>query len=438
MIPAISPVVPPLLAAALLVVVPGRLAAWVSVAGAGLALLAACLLAAAPPAPDGWLVPDRLALHLVLLVAFIGLTAAVAASGRPAPGERRSGRGAVLYQALLGCLLLALLADDVALSWLAAEAAVIVGALGIGHRGAGHRMLLVCGLGLALACLGTVLLCLAAQPALGPGPAVRWSALLHAAGRCDGAMLSLAFVFLLIGYGTLAALVPLHGWLGDAQAEAPMPIAVLSGGLPVVGLAAILRLRGVVAADPQAMAPGPAILALGLASLLLAAGAVWRLREPRRLLAATTIGQGGVVAFAFGLGGPAAVFAGLLHLTVLTLLRAALLPCLDRAAFGVTIAAGLLALAGLPPFGMFASSFLIGVQTVRLVPALMLPLGGGLVLLAWVLLRRLGVRGSGPALPLTTLLPAWAALLLAGMLGLAMPQAVFAWFAAAAAGVTTP
>ena len=58
-------------------------------------------------------------------------------------------------------------------------------------------------------------------------------------------MLSLAFVFLLVGYGTKVGLVPLHNWLPDAHAEGPTPVsAVLSGLLLNVALYARGALQG--------------------------------------------------------------------------------------------------------------------------------------------------------------------------------------------------
>ena len=99
-------------------------------------------------------------------------------------------------------------------------------------------------LGIALALFGTILIYLAAQPVMGQGlPAMAWDRLLAHAGQFDPALLNLAFVFLLLGYGTKAGLVPLHAWLPDAHAEGPTPIsAVLSGLLLNVALYAVCLL----------------------------------------------------------------------------------------------------------------------------------------------------------------------------------------------------
>ena len=254
-------------------------------------------------------------------------------------------------------------------------------------------------------------------------------------------MLSVGFVLLLAGYGTPAALVPLHTWLPEAEAALPAPLAGLLGGaMTNAALVAILRARGVLAANYAAMPPGPPLMALGLLSLLLAAFALWRQREGSRALAFVSIGQSGVAAFAFGLGGAAASFAGLLHLTLHTLAKSAAVQSLgtETPARRLTLAAGLVALAGLPPFGLFVSLFMIADETARRLPWLLAPLGLGLAVAAWALAVRLAALpaattpGRGPAAAWLPLLPAWLMLGLVALLGFAMPGPVVAWFAAAA------
>jgi len=98
-----------------------------------------------------------------------------------------------------------------------------------------------------------------------------WTVLVEKSAAFDPALLNLAFVFLLIGYGTKAGLAPLHAWLPDAHAEGPTPIsAVLSGLLLNVALFAILRFKMVMAGNAGALAPGYLMAAFGLLSLLFA------------------------------------------------------------------------------------------------------------------------------------------------------------------------
>jgi hydrogenase-4 component F len=216
-----------------------------------------------------------------------------------------------------------------------------------------------------------------------------------------------------------------------------------------VALVLLLRLRGVLdgnaAAGGSAMRPGPLLIAFGLISLLVAAFSLWRRRDTKRFFALSTIGQNGVAAYAFGLGGTAATFAGLLHLTVHTLARTAVFPCIGHRArhraLALTLAAGMIAAAGLPPFGVFSSTFLVISQTLSHAPLLVLPLALGLVVGGWALIARLQALCFGPprdqtAAPgMLALAPSWLHLGVSVMLGLAMPAAVFGWMWRIAAGV---
>jgi hydrogenase-4 component F len=459
----------PLLAAAVLAFVRSvRLGAWLVIAASTAAFALACLLPCEQHAGSLLLI-DKLSAYMAILTAFVGMTtawfsrgtiAAEAATGRL--GGWRGRHYHALYMAFLGFMLLALLSNNLGVTWVAVEAATIASVLVVSLPRtaeaveAAWKFFILCGVGIALALFGTIVLYLAALPVLGPGlPAMSWDALGRAAPRAHGTLLNLAFVFLLIGYGTKAALAPLHAWMPDAHAEGPTPVsAVLSGSMLNVALVVILRLRSLLAANAEAIAPGPPIMALGLASLLLAAFSLWRRRDVKRFFAFSTIEQSGIAAFAFGLGGPGAVFAGLLHMTLHTLTKAAVFQCVGRAAqlkggqkftdiggllsghraLGLTLAAGIAGVAGLSPLGVFSSEFLIVAETVRRQPLLALPLGLGLVVGAWALAARLIALCLGPAtpdrgttFPATVLVPAWLHLALVLLLGLAMPASVAAW-----------
>lgn len=474
----------PMASAGVLAALPSRaLAARLNIGAAALTLLAALALLGGPP-PGAWLLADPLAVHLALLTAFVGLTSAwmsdryiavEAASGRLQPAALRLYHA--MFQAFLGCMLLALLSDNTGVTWVAMEGATLAGVLVVGLPRtaeaieASWKFFILCGVAIALALFGTVVLYLAMAPVLGDGwPAMRWSALAEAAPRCNGALLNLGFVFLLIGYGTKAGLAPLNAWMPDAHAEGPTPVsAVLAGSILNVALFVILRLRGVMAANAAAgggaIDPGPPLMALGLLSVLLAAFSLWRRRDIKRFFAFSTIEQSGVAAFAFGLGGPAAIFAGVLHLTVHTLAKAAVFQCVGFAAqrkggqrfaqiggllhghraLGLTLGAAVLAVAGLPPFGLFSSEFLILSRTVAERPALALPLAIGLLVGGWALVARVqalclgpatpdadaaatpGASTAGAALGAAALWPAWVHLALVLVLGLAMPGAVLDW-----------
>jgi hydrogenase-4 component F len=471
--PGLVVMVPLATAAGLGFVTDARHGAWINAGAATLAFLLACALPW-EPTKGPLLLVEPLAAHMAILTAFVGMTTAwfsrdyiavEAAAGRLDPARLRDYHA--LFQAYLGFMLLALLSNNVPATWGSIEAATIASVLVVGLPRtraaveASWKQFLLCGVGISMAFFGTTLLYLAAVPALGSGlPAMSWSQLPTVAPAFHPAMLNLAFVFMLLGYGTKAGLVPLHAWMPDAHAEGPTPVsAVLSGSILNVALFVILRLRALLDANTGAIAPGPPIMALGLASVLLASFSLWPRRDVKRFFAFSTIEQSGLAAFAFGLGGTAAIFAGLLHLTLHTLTKAAIFQCVGKAVqlkggqnftdiggllvrnrvLGLTLAAGIVAVAGLPPFGLFASEFLVLLATVRSLPWLVAPLALGLVVGGWALAMRLISLCLGPPTPdrgpepvLAALVPAWVHLALVLVLGLAMPATLAAWFTAIA------
>ena len=129
----------------------------------------------------------------------------------------------------------------------------------------------------------------------------------------------------MLGYGTKVGLAPLHAWLPDAHAEGPTPIsAVLSGLLLNVALYAVLRFKLLLDANANAIAPGPLMATLGIVSLIFAAFMLYRRRDIKRLFAFSSIEHMGIIVFAFGIGGPLANFAGLLHMTMHSLTKSAI------------------------------------------------------------------------------------------------------------------
>src|SRR5262249_49415189 len=155
--------------------------------------------------------------------------------------------------------------------------------------------------------------------------AMAWTLLMERAAGFDPALMNVAFVFLLLGYGTKVGLAPVHAWLPDAHAEGPTPIsAVLSGLLLNVALHAVLRFKMLLATNTLALTPGPLMVVMGLVSLLFAAFMLYRRRDIKRMFAYSSIEHMGIITFAFGMGGPLANFAGLLHMTMHSLAKSAI------------------------------------------------------------------------------------------------------------------
>ena len=263
----------PAAAAALLALLPGYwLSARLNVLASLATLLAALSLLVDRPQPGSYLFVDDLNIVFVVLSTFVGFTSsAFSASyigheleiGRLTPRYLRFYHA--MYQTLMFAMNLGLVANNIGLMWVAIELATLTTVLMVGvyrtHEAleAAWKYFILGSVGIALALFGTILVYMAARPVLGEGQdAMVWTALIAKAGAFSPEILNVAFVFLMLGYGTKVGLAPLHAWLPDAHAEGPTPIsAVLSGLLLNVALYAVLRFKMLLAANPAPSRPGP-------------------------------------------------------------------------------------------------------------------------------------------------------------------------------------
>lgn len=460
----------PVAAAALLALLPGyRLTARLNVVASLLTLLAALsLLATARPTPGLYLLVDDLNIVFIVLNAFVGFTTSIFSAsyiaheletGRLTPANLRFYHA--MYQIMMFGMNLAFVSNNIGLMWVAVELATLTTVLMVGiyrtHEAleAAWKYFILGSVGIAFALFGTILVYMAAQPVVGEGyDAMVWTLLITHAAAFDPALLNVAFVFLLLGYGTKVGLAPLHAWLPDAHAEGPTPIsAVLSGLLLNVALYAVLRFKILLAASPEAIAPGPLMMTMGLISLVFAAFMLYRRRDIKRLFAYSSIEHMGIIVFAFGLGGPIANFAGLLHMVMHSLTKSAIFFAVGHIAqikgtqrlssirgltethpgLGWGLVIGVVAIAGLPPLGIFMSEFLVVSSTFARQPLLALPLVFGLLIAFGALLLRLtGVafgqpRGStAPAE--ASYIPMYSHLALVLGAGIYLPPPLVAWF----------
>jgi hydrogenase-4 component F len=459
----------PLLAAAILALTPSyRLSAAVNALASCLTLVAAASLFFHRPAGGFYLQIDDLSVVFIVLNTFVGFTTSVFSAtyiahevdiGRLTPARLRFYHA--MYQVLMFAMNLALAANNIGLMWVAIELATLTTVLMVAvyrtHEAieAAWKYFILGSVGIALALFGTILVYVAATPVVGQGlQGMVWTALLTHAAKFDPALLNVAFVFLLLGYGTKVGLVPLHAWLPDAHAEGPTPIsAVLSGLLLNVALYAVLRFKMLLAANPAALAPGPLMVTLGLVSLVFAAFMLYRRRDIKRLFAYSSIEHMGIIVFAFGMGGPLANFAGLLHMTMHSLTKSAIFYSVGHIAqvkgsqqiadirgltvthpvLGWTLVAGVMAIAGLPPFGIFTSEFLVISSTFARQPLLAIPLVFGIILAFGALLTKLQGMAFGEPTPGTapahaSYLPMFAHFALVLTAGLYFPPLITTWF----------
>src|SRR6476619_857832 len=246
-------------AAMLLAAMPGyRLTARINLLAALATLVVALSLFFDRPPQGPYFHVDDLNNVFIVLTTFVGFTTSVFSAsyigheleiGRLNPRVLRFYHA--MYQVLMFAMNLALITNNIGVMWVAIELATLTTVLMVGiyrtHEAleAAWKYFILGSVGIALALFGTILVYMAARPVTGEGlDAMVWTVLLERAGSFDPALLNVAFVFLLLGYGTKVGLAPLHAWLPDAHAEGPTPIsAVLSGLLLNVALYALLRFK---------------------------------------------------------------------------------------------------------------------------------------------------------------------------------------------------
>ena len=460
----------PAVAAALLALLPGyKLTSRLNVVASLLTLGAALsLFILGRPEPGPYLLIDDLNIVFIVLNCFVGFTTSVFSASYIAH-ELESGKLTpvylrfyhAMYQMMMFGMNLAFVSNNIGLMWVAVELATLTTVLMVGiYRTpaaleAAWKYFILGSVGIALALFGTILVYMAAQPLLGDGTdAMVWTVLLANVEGFDPALLNVAFIFLLLGYGTKVGLAPLHAWLPDAHAEGPTPIsAVLSGLLLNVALYALLRFKMLIAASPVALDPGPLLVTMGLVSLIFAAFMLYRRRDIKRLFAYSSIEHMGIIVFAFGMGGPLANFAGLLHMVMHSLTKSAIFYAVGHISqikgtqriadirglttthpwLGWGLVLGVVAIAGLPPLGIFMSEFLVVSSTFARQPLLAIPLVFGLIVAFGALLMRLtGVAFGEPtgstAPARASYVPMYAHLALVLVAGIYLPAPLVSWF----------
>lgn len=386
----------PVLAAAASRLVPRALAGRAQALGAlatlVLAVVAAAQVGVGGPIALGPLYLDALGALLAVVVALVACGAALYAVPYLAHDvdERRLGPAQipwfyVWFHLFVFTMLSAVATDNLGLMWAAIEATTLASAVLVGFYRtrdaleAAWKYLIICTVGISFALFGILLLYAAGARALGGGEAaLSWRELAAAAPRLDPGLVRLGFLFVVVGFGTKAGFAPLHTWLPDAHSQAPTPVsAVLSGVLLPCALYGIVRTHAVAVG---ALGPGYSstlLIGFGVLSAAVAVPFVLVQHDLKRLLAYSSIEHMGLIAAAIGIGGPVALFGGLLHLVVHALGKALLFFAAGSLAqrygtrnmarihgaaralpwSGPIFLAGGLAIAGAPPFGLFVSEF---------------------------------------------------------------------------------
>jgi hydrogenase-4 component F len=411
---------------------------------------------------------DGFNVYLILLNAFVGMTTAIfsgpymaheVAIGRVDDGRMRLYHS--MYQGFLFTMLVALSTNNLGILWVSVEGATLATVLLVSlYRTpesieAGWKYFIICGVGISQALFGTILVYFAAEKVIVPGSedGLLWTVLRQHADRMDAGVLALAFVFLLVGYGTKVGLVPLHNWLPDAHSEGPTPMsAILSGLLLNIALYAVVRFKMLVDPALGSHLAGNLMMVFGMLSFSVAGMLLHRQYDIKRMFSYSSIEHMGLMTFAFGIGGPLATFGALLHMIVHSLTKSAIFITVGHASHvagtqtmsgirglirtqpfvGWGLLIGTCAIAGFPPFGVFTSEFLLFTATMKSYPWLVLPLLLGLSIAFAGLFRNLQpmVFGEPPPgqQPVTAnMWPVAIHLAVVLWLGIAIPTVLAQW-----------
>ncbi|MDQ6996150.1 MAG: hydrogenase 4 subunit F [Mariprofundus sp.] len=427
-------------------------------------------------AMGNWFHLDAYNVFLVALTAFVGMTTAIFSrpymqheieNGRINNNRMRLYHS--MYQLFQFGMLLGFTTNNIGVLWVSLELATLATVLLVSlYRtpasiAAAWKYFILCGMGIALALFGTVLVFYASSAVIGHGnEALTWTVLMQHAGELDATVMSIAFCFLMVGYGTKVGLAPMHAWLPDAHGEGPTPVsAVLSGLLLNLALYALVRCKMVVDGATETDMAGHIMMGFGLFSLAVAALSLHKQHDIKRMFSFSSVEHMALMTFAFGIGTPLAAFAALLHMTVHSLVKSAIFFTVGHAAqamatqkmseirglirhhpgIGWGLLIGVVAIAGFPPFGVFISEFLLFTAALQSYPWTVVPLLLGLLVAMAGLFRFVQpmVYGDVPEHARTihvNMTPVYIHLTLALLLGLSIPSFLADWYSQAADLIT--
>jgi hydrogenase-4 component F len=410
---------------------------------------------------------DGFNVYLILLNAFVGMTTAIfsgpymeheVAIGRV--DDQRMRLYYSMYQGFLFTMLMALSTNNLGILWVSVEGATLATVLLVSlyrtHESieAGWKYFIICGVGISQALFGTILVYFAAVKIIpGSEEGLLWTVLHEHAASMDSGVMALAFVFLLVGYGTKVGLVPLHNWLPDAHSEGPTPMsAILSGLLLNIALYAVVRFKMLVDPALGNHLAGNLMMGFGMLSFSVAGLLLHRQYDVKRLFSYSSIEHMGLMTFAFGIGGPLATFGALLHMIVHSLTKSAIFITVGHATHlagtqkmseirglirtqpfvGWGLLIGTCAIAGFPPFGVFTSEFLLFTATIKSYPWLAPPLVLGLSVAFAGLFRNLqpmvfGEQPVGQKPVVANMWPVFIHLGLVLWLGVSIPTVLAQW-----------
>jgi len=343
---------------------------------------------------NDWLYVDSLGALFLFIIGLVGFLAGIYSIGYTRH-DLESGEMDILkfstyyslFSLFLFTMLLVVTSNNIILMWAAVEATTLGSAFLVGIYGhhssleAAWKYVIICTVGVAFGLYGTILIYSDAANVLQePTLAAFWTEIIKGANLFDPALLKMAFIFVLVGFGTKAGLFPMHAWLPDAHSEAPSPVsALLSAVLLNCALFTIIRFSIITNIGIGPQFTQSLFLVFGTMSVTAAAFFMFRQHDIKRLLAYSSMENIGLIVLAFGIGGPVGIFAGLLQVLNHSIAKA-LMFCtsgnilikyrsrdlsqikgmLQVIPFSsLFLIVGALALVGAPPFSIFISKFFI-------------------------------------------------------------------------------
>ncbi len=341
----------------------------------------------------GFLRVDALSALVLALTGFVSLVCAVYAVGYFRRDEldgrvthKQLRRYYVLAPMFVCAMLLVPMADNLGVMWVAIETTTLASVLLVTFYNqktsfeAGWKYIIIGSVGISLALFGTVFTYYAAVGLLGPEMhgGMNWSVLVNVADKLDKQAMRLAFILVLLGYGTKAGLAPMHTWKPDAYAEAPVPAATLLGaGFINCAIYAIMRFDVLTEKCLGHDFPGKLLAGFGVASILVAAPFVLVQRNFRRLLAYSSIDHAGIMVAGLGFGGKLGALGAALHMLFHAVTKPLMFFCAGSVQqqfatpyfwkvrgvlralpwTGGLLLLATLAVTGTPPFSIFQSEF---------------------------------------------------------------------------------
>jgi len=344
---------------------------------------------------------DALGAIMLLIVTVIGLAAGVYSVGylreevkKNIVGFRRVKQYFILLHFFILAMMFAVSTTNPILMWVGIEATTLSTAFLISFYNkpkgteAAWKYLMINSIGLLFAFFGTLLYLTSVQaPTSG---LINWQTLILNARNLNPIIAKMAFVFIIVGYGTKVGLSPMHTWLPDAHSNAPAPISsLLSGVLLNVAFMAILRFKIVTDLAIGSSYSEKLFIGFGLLSLVISAFIIFVQKNYKRLLAYSSIEHMGIVSLGIGFGG-IGVFASILHMIYHSLTKSLMFFSAGNIFLkysstkinnikgvlktlpitGIIFFVGFLAIVGIPPFGLFITEYYIGLAGISVYPVL--------------------------------------------------------------------